>query len=1742
MYRFRRLVAQLTAENYQLIDMPDRLKYFGVALLPDPDQNRRLPKKARALPADAGEAVEAREWAGRCVTLAGLPALDWSLEVHDVQVVPQRLRLAAADGAAAGKGGSRVLKLRVHLVSWGSDGRASVAREARAKAVAASICECRARSGTGSPTALTEAWHGGVPAYNDHNTLSCDAREQFQKKISLIDYGGSTACEMGPKGTFKHGAHLLYTSQTLFDVEGGDKAHVQRPHFLHQMLLVAKPEQPTLVTPAAPTLAFVDSVCLLANHGTLVRCSNCRGSRIVCPPNFLPGTELGVGCGCGMVPNGRYELIFSGAGSGASATFVADQRGIGIGIDPTSFNAGDKYKPGGTTVTLPSTLMLPTGCVCQLAAQVAKSGQLTGLTMEGTDASRIPATISISALDGGSGVVLSNALPAGEWPVQLQGYASLEETSTMTQQFTDLLDAPWFVLTDKERRVGFPGEPWVYSTGDSMWKMEECGGRPSPTDACAPLPLWKCTERMMRTPEGQRECEPLTTEQMDVFGTFADISFLRSNKDSKVSCARQLSYAARMQPFVDAAHSVLSAVDSVSVQLDPKVQVDAAKSNSARAAALRVAQATPAADGLTEAMESMVVDAVGSLQSAVVGVKLTSGQGKEIKRSTDEMCDAIRRQVTKAAPVNDDSDATPRYKAKAAVVQNLQALSSQLKRLVHKLQTSGTTKKGDLSLHPRGALKTVSDCTILAEKTITKISAIQDRGGIIPGPVRRAIFGSEGALAEPAAAHDQELKLLIGADGSAGIADETSGFGLREGVVLLVGGDDTACSVRLVGCATAVTLTGDASEVSSSLVVTSGGAAVQPRRVLTVQLAAPLPAGSSFPAGSVVKEGTRKRQEPLQEQLEGAAHSDKQDTLTFPTTLLPAELHLGGWLKCGGELTGVERVFTKNSVRNAQAIAGSAPPGGLIVRQAANGLVNPLAGDGLFNVQVGRKASGRDVWSVVLDPAQADSVAVRQQVERFGLQIAAQPAADTAECWYDPASITCSWDRGIILVTSVVGFAKGQATLECPATSNASPLAMAVQITDVNTDDVTATYGGARASQQYEEGAKEELGYVWSERLTGASARFRRKVSGSQCNFKDAVGVLFDDGCYLPYAFSRAAGSTPSSFTHLSMAAATTINICPADSTRLPASMGTFSSIRFHAAVVWPAERPSTDGCTLSQSQGASDLQKRLGSFERPPTSGPPDPTRHLNVLGTTVELTPTTALSPAERARVSAGECFIQYDGPARFTAMPQIPRFASEGRELLDMALDEIEPVLSQRLTGLATALKTPSEDDECLRAEHEHMSHSVLLDFVLHLDDAMHSSMNCMRTGSCNKALIFAASLSGQPAADVLCQTLCQQGVSCGKKQYASAGAQQQCKQYRGGVVDIFTAVSIDPISEQLREHGELWALAAHCNKEIIDLLYMGPVVAETKYFCTDDGTNRDAVLDHGAWVLDTWIDVQLKLNPGKMVDGLRCIDSVYTRSCVQMVLLMRNQFLKGQPPKGVDVPEIKNAEHRESVRAQPTALHIRHVTPHAHAYRTDHCCALACGWQKTALLGLAPERVSLQMLRTAAISMIDEWRSLGHDLARQKTAHFRDCRRSKYHNRVPRWQCRRARHACCKAGAEPDAPTPCQTQYGAQPGETFVSVWHPVPKRVDRRAGHYTCEKVQIHDVDSGCHDSYRAYSDPDGYVPPQGDACTLEEDEEDEGDEDEDGEGGGGQSQEDRDESGRDQDDAEREEVEEEDLP
>jgi len=75
-----------------------------------------------------------------------------------------------------------------------------------------------------------------------------------------------------------------------------------------------------------------------------------------------------------MVPNGRYELIFSGAGSGASATFVADQRGIGIGIDTTSFNAGDKYKPGGTTVTLPSTLMLPTGCVCQLAAQVAKSG------------------------------------------------------------------------------------------------------------------------------------------------------------------------------------------------------------------------------------------------------------------------------------------------------------------------------------------------------------------------------------------------------------------------------------------------------------------------------------------------------------------------------------------------------------------------------------------------------------------------------------------------------------------------------------------------------------------------------------------------------------------------------------------------------------------------------------------------------------------------------------------------------------------------------------------------------------------------------------------------------------------------------------------------------------------------------------------------------------------------------------------------------------------------------------------------------------------------------------------------------------------------------------------------------------------------------------------------------------------------------------------------------------------------
>ena len=131
--------------------------------------------------------------------------------------------------------------------------------------------------------------------------------------------------------------------------------------------------------------------------------------------------------------------------------------------------------------------------------------------------------------------------------------------------------------------------------------------------------------------------------------------------------------------------------------------------------------------------------------------------------------------------------------------------------------------------------------------------------------------------------------------------------------------------------------------------------------------------------------------------------------------------------------------------------------------------------------------------------------------------------------------------------------------------------------------------------------------------------------------------------------------------------------------------------------------------------------------------------------------------------------------------------------------------------------------------------------------------------------------------------------------------------------------------------LREDGELWALSAHANKEFIDLLYMGPAVAETKYFCTDDGTNRAKLYDHAAWLLDTWIEVQQKLNPGETVNDVRCTDTVYTRSCVQMVMLVREQFLKGRPPKGVDVAELKNAQHRESVR-RPALNPDTPATPH------------------------------------------------------------------------------------------------------------------------------------------------------------------------------------------------------------------
>ena len=1818
--RSHRLIAQLVAENYQLIDQNERLQYISIAVLPDPNTARALRTKVQSPSAgitpnpslgtpllltltltlsqvqplaDADpDALAARQWVADCVTTAGLPSLNWQTEVHLVKVVPQKLRLAVGDGAAAGKRGSRVFVVRVQYVSWGDVGAASVACAVRAGKLADAVSSCPARVGTGSPLALTEPWHGGVPAFNDNMMVSCDAREQYQKKITLIDYGGATACEAAPH-TFKHGAHLMYTSMTVSEVNGGDKAHVQRPHFLNQLLLMPKAEQPTLVTPAQPTLRFVAGVCLLVlAGGTRARCSDCAGEKQLCPLNFLPATQLGVGCGCNMQPRWSYPIQISGMGDGAVAHFITDPHGVGFGIVPSTFKGGSGYCKG-TTATLPTDLALPPGCTCQLKPQVsaAPACQLTGFIFAGTDQSIVPISITISSLSGGNTVVLSNALPAGEWPVQLQEYASLEETTTMTGQFVDLTDAPWFVLTGTTRRVGLPGAPNITSSGDSMWKQEECGGRPGPCDKFAPLPLWKCTEEMMRSPEGQRECEPFTTDMMDVFGSYADVSFLRTAKSGKVSCANRILYAARMQPLVDAIQVVLVAVDSVCMQLDPSLQVAAAKSNSARAAALRVAAATAAtaAGALTPAMEAAVVGAVGSLRTAVIGVRLATGQGLELKRTIEEICDALVRQVTKVGPPDGDDDdgngaaaAAPQYKAKAAITQNLQSHSSQLAENQRKLETSGTTKKGDMSLHPRGALHTVLECTSLAEKTVVKITEIQRRGGIVPGAARRPVFGAKGTLASAATGGEEELVLRVQPDGGAGIADEASGFFTLEGVVLLLGGDDTACVANAPGaCALAVTLTG---EVATSTILAAVSPAgnpliirLQSTKVLTLKLTAALPDDSDFDAGTVVKEGTREWQAPHSLAASAAfvskpTSAEPVSRLVFPIATMPLELHGGGWLTCGGSIVGVQRVFAKNSVRDTASIADSAAPGGLVVWQRANdGLVNPASlPDGLFAVLVGRKVSGQDAWAVHLDPSHSDAVAVSQGVERFALTVSAQPSSDgAAVCWYDVASITCTWNYGLVLVQSTVGFREGgTATMECAATPQSEKLSVALVIDKLVASDACATYAGARVAQQFSEGHAEELGCVWSERLTGAAARFKRTVGGSNANFKTAMGVLFDDGCYKSYSFSRAAGSSPSSFTHLHLdTTAAAGGKCPAGA-HVPGSMvETFGSVSFRAAVAWPADRATTAGCTLSQTQSQSNLASLLSTFTRPPAAGAGalDPALHLNVLGTTVDLTPTTALSPSERTRVNAGECRVEYNGPPRYTAVPQVVRFAREGRELLAMPLSEAELVLPQRLASLAAVLKTSPADDEGLRAEHGYMSHGVLIDYVEHLDDAMHSPFNCMRTGSCNKAVIFATARDSKAKGDAVCQMLCQQGVSCGKKQHSGAGAASQCKQFRGGVIEIFISVSVEPISNMLHDDGELWALSAHANKEFIDLLYMGPAVAETKYFCTDDGTNRAALYDHAAWLLDTWIEVQQKLNPGQTVNDVRCTDTVYTRSCVQMVMLVREQFLKGRPPKGVDVAELKNAQHRESVRRPALNPHtLRHLT--------------SCDAPPPTASALAEDRAA--RLRHGARRARAPFRRSGHD--DRGVAWVAGGPRPPESRPLPGLQAEQVFHSNPKVGVRPCAPRVLQ-------GCAWAGRHEPVPdnlqggggrdvrERVAPRAkegrqarrppaghtecsasarllglrcpiwpctlhvchvcappGHYTCEKVQIFDADNGCATSYRAFTDSTWIAPVQGDSCALDgDDDDDEEADDDDGDGDG-----EREGGGADEEEeAEREEAE-----
>ena len=1547
----RRLLAQLTAENYALQDAAEKLDFLSYVLLPDPLGDRRqLRAKAQLLsPADP-DATAACTWISDAVAAAHLPPMDWASEVHAYAVVPQRLKLAIGEGAATGKGGARVLMVRLQFVSWGLDGSVDLVQEARAKALASAVSAAPARAGTGSPSALTEAWHGGVPPWDEEWMVSYDAREQYNKKITLVDWGGATAGEVAPR-CFKHGAHLLYSSLTCFEgehaslracvnrpaplfvshslccsaVEGGDKAHVQRPHFLFQMRMVMLPKQPTLVTVDAPLLPQLPGICLLGS-GTMLQCSDCSGARVRCPRNFLPQTVLGVGCGCHMPPSTTIPISFSGDGTGASAELVTSAHGQGIGIDGTTFSGGSGYTAKLTSAKLEFGSAIPSSCRCVLTAPQVDpaSGKITALVLGGTEV--IPASITISSIRGGSKVVLSNALPMGEWPIQLQEYASLEDTTSMTEQFTALFDSPWFVLKDTERRVGLPGRPQITSTGDSMWLQAERGNRPAPTDKHAPLPLWRCTELMMRSPEGQRECEPLSQEQFEVFGAFADVSFLRTSKGGKVSCAKRISYAARMQPLVNAGEGLLSAIDSVCLQLEPMSQVERAKSSAARASALRAANAADAADGLDPVMEKTIVDAVDALRYAVVGVKLTTGQGKDLKGTLDELSDSMVRQVSRLDSPDDGGDdpgdeagAVPRYKGKAAVVQNLLALGTQLETILRKLETSGTTKKADVTLHPRSALATVSECTALAQQTLAKISEIRGRGGLVPGAVSRPVFGSQGQLARAASAGDETIALVVRPGAGAGIADEASGFCHLEGVVLLLGGDDTACVSDDAGaCATAVTLTGEA-VVSTTLLVHADHTNLQPTKVLTLTLAEPLPASAAFDAGSAVTEGSREQQALLKLRVSGAP-SKPDHALTFPVARLPSQLHDGGgWLVCNSAISGAKRVFAKGSVRDAGSIAESGAPGGLWARQGVEGLQNPLEADGLFTVQVGRKVAGREEWVVSLDPNQADAVAVRAPIERFALAVTAQPdSGEESECWYDSASIKCAWSLSTLLVKATTGFQAGAATLECPAVAGGAAAFRAdVHIADVRSQDVAATYGGARVSQTYTQGYEKEKGLIWSERLSGPNARFRRKNGGQTRSYKDALGVLFDDGCYKPYAFESGADGA-SSFTHINLVDLD--SSCP-DGANVPVNMEAWGSIALTSPLSWPDDRPLTTGCTVSMGQRDSAIQSMFGTFIRPPLDGTTDPRVHLNVDESMAQCTPTTGLSPAERARVAAGECVLEYDGPARYTSVPQLRRFAEEGEKVLQTPLSEVEPDLTKRLVWLSSILKVTPEDDACLRAEHEYMEHSTLLSNVVSVDDAMHGPFNCMRTASCNRLMVFANARHSRTRADFMCQCLNEQGVNCGLRQYASSGSLPVCRQFRGGVIEIFCDVSIQPLSAQLGDDGELWALAAYINKEMIDLLYMGPFVAETKYFCSDDRSHRDELFEHATWLVDTWVEVQQKLNPALRENSVRCTDTVYTRSCTQTILLMRNQFLKGKPSKGVDVPEIKNADHRDLVRANP-----------------------------------------------------------------------------------------------------------------------------------------------------------------------------------------------------------------------------